>query len=95
MTPEQLAAIKARADAATAGPWFVIKSRDVFSGVIAPGVETIGMDFEKDANAKFTAHAREDIPALVAEVERLNARWDEAMKIKPLVSGSIYNGSER
>ncbi|OZE77191.1 hypothetical protein CH305_18310 [Rhodococcus sp. 15-649-2-2] len=67
MTPGELAAIAARADAATVGPWEVATSRDVYSAVIAPaGGATVGMDFESDANAEFIAHAREDVPALLA-----------------------------
>lgn len=86
LTAEQLAAIKARADAATTGPW-VDKLRD-FEGVDGYGLEshptveangkTVCIFYEREidddndeADATFIASAREDIPALLAEVERL------------------------
>lgn len=71
MTPERLAEIKARAEAATSGPW-----DDGCSHAV---------------NGEFIAHARQDIPDLVAEVERLRAalsdiasgiRWGEDTAIK-------------
>lgn len=95
MTAERRAAIKARADAATPGPWVV--SSEYASGVdlgYKPDHERTwgygcGNDFvcdlndgeyheyhnkaEQMANASFIAHARENVPALMAEVERLRA----------------------
>lgn len=92
MTAERRAAIKARADAATPGPWVV--SSEYASGVdlgYKPDHERTwgygcGNDFvcdlndgeyheyhnkaEQLANASFIAHARQDIPDLLAEVER-------------------------
>ena len=83
MTDDELAAIKARAEAATPGPW----ARDM--GHIST-VCSLGPDgrvlakfahfhrngswestVQDDENAAFIAHAREDIPALLAEAERL------------------------
>lgn len=67
MDTKALQEIKAREQAATPGPWeklsFYIcnKNKTVIAGV---GVRE---------NAQFIAHARTDIPALVAEVERLMA----------------------
>lgn len=76
MTDKELAAIKARADAATLGPWiakeraydWLIESRQ---GVIAR------VDPYPGVGAEFIAHAREDIPALLAEVEA----WREIGRI--------------
>ena len=91
MTAARRAAIKARCDAATPGPWVV--SSEYASGVdlgYKPDHERTwgygcGNDFvcdlndgeyheynnkaEQLANASFIAHAREDVPALLAEVE--------------------------
>ena len=77
-----LDAIEARAKAATPGPWVVDK--DAFGiGVIAesqigipdndPEGVYIADCYKKSAevHAEFIAHAREDIPALIAEVRRL------------------------
>lgn len=74
MSPEQLAAIRARLDATTDGPWTV---RDLY--IIAPGdvhigdfewlADTDGQWEEFKANVAFAAAARQDVPALLDEVE--------------------------
>lgn len=73
MAADELAAIKARCDAATPGPWVAAEC------AINAGPATIGCLWDKceedydnaPANADFCAAARTDIPRLVAEVERL------------------------
>lgn len=74
LTEEQLAAIKARAEAATPGAWGIehVERR------IWAGNERVCFLFGQDRrqnenNGVFIAHAREDVPALLAEVERLRA----------------------
>lgn len=88
MTEQQLAAIEARANAATAGPW----RADVGFSTIPDGppegvavwcqtpgsegdavVADLGDYTDGPANGAFIANAREDVPALVAEVRRLRA----------------------
>lgn len=77
MTDEQLAAIRARCDAATPGPfevwmhgenagWDVIRRAGLIGYVLLCVVS------EKSL-ADFIAHARTDIPALLAEIEHLRA----------------------
>lgn len=82
-----LEAIKARTDAASAGPWragggqsdnaYPVRARpspafgSYLEPVFHPGVEGDGGGSRADA--EFCAHARTDIPALVAEIERLRA----------------------
>jgi hypothetical protein len=71
MTEAELAAIQARADAATEGPW---EYADSLSGRMGwPSLDLQqGLDGEfLAADALFMAHARCDVPALVAEVRRL------------------------
>lgn len=72
MTPEDLTAIEQRASAATPGPWR-LDHGDVIAdepGVGAVGIaEVIGV--RDTADAVFIAKAREDVPALLAEVRRL------------------------
>lgn len=68
MTDEELAAIRARAEAATPGPWApfgkqVIDSNQLFV------LQGLGDHVYQDAD--FIAHAREDIPKLLAEIKRL------------------------
>lgn len=113
MTDDELQAIKARADAATPGPWGTFDTDDEVH-MCAIGVSTNGHEpwFELNASedenghqhvvamtllqspryachasgkwaedAEFIARARSDIPALLAEVERLKA---ELAILKPL-----------
>lgn len=88
MTPEQLEAIKRRAEAATEGPWIVdhdarvdgcdhvvlLESADV--AVCFLSNRSGDPDWQEN-NGAFIAAAREDIPALVAEVERLRAEVED------------------
>jgi hypothetical protein len=60
VTDDELDVIGARANAATPGPWTWPDWDDC-------------SEQEADANNEFIAHAREDVPALVAEVRRLRA----------------------
>jgi hypothetical protein len=75
VTPEELAAIKARVEAATPGPMVPYEhgstlgwSFDTEDGTLPCGIR--GM-FERREDAVFYALARDDVPALVAEVEQL------------------------
>lgn len=74
MTKDELTAIRERADKATPGPWFAW--RTIENG---PTVQrAAGFVFIVSArgtmdDAEFSAAARTDIPALLAEVERLKA----------------------
>lgn len=88
MTDEELQAIEARANAATLGPWaaseFIghtggcVLARIDDEGDTARIAETrwrwsaLGM-WQHKANLEFIASARQDIPALVAEVRQLRA----------------------
>lgn len=67
--------IKKRCEAATPGPWRreLIKVIAWKSHVICDLASTMGKYEPEEANAEFIAHAREDIPALLAEVARLRA----------------------
>jgi len=82
MTNIDKAAITARADAATEGPWQcgqpkglhpweVCISADVPLVELAHGGQGI-------ADAEFIAHAREDVPALLATIAELERQRDEA-----------------
>ena len=75
LTDKELAEIQARADAATEGPWQYMHNpyhrsigRDESSVVfeIAYGA---GLATEPDPNGVFAAHARQDIPKLLAAVD--------------------------
>lgn len=91
MTREQLDAIRARMEAATPGPW------EAGTAVCCPDVGWVGgprrticpvyegtkRTHMLDANdAEFIAHAREDVPALLMEVERLQTDVDLLKSLK-------------
>jgi hypothetical protein len=84
LTSSELDAIEARANAATPGPWergATLRERDgkvttfseeasVYPPLGEAGPVAVATVAEYD-NASFIAHARQDVPALVAEVRRL------------------------
>lgn len=69
MTTNDLAAITARAAAASPGPWTVEEAWHVHEWV-------------DGGDAEFIAHARTDVPDLVAEVTELRALLDEATRLE-------------
>lgn len=76
MTQEQLDAIQARVDGATNGPWgcYGDGAHEVFdAGEYGDGDrgEVVAAVIDRLSDAVFIANAREDIPALLAEVQRL------------------------
>jgi hypothetical protein len=75
--PDREQEIRARAEAATPGPWRSAEATDSFvSQVLAADGRTLGR-VAADDNATFMAHAREDVPWLLAENARLRARAAE------------------
>lgn len=94
MTHERLAEIKARAEAATPGPWHV---NGPYASMDTPTIlddnggilgRTTHYAWMRE-NAAFMAAARSDVPDLVAEVERLraeNERLRDALRLFRLAS---------
>lgn len=76
MKAEELAVIKERAAEATGGPWNWL-SESVLDG--DDEVITEFGDDISDKNAQFIAHAREDIPKLVAEIECTRTEISDAI----------------
>ena len=84
MTPAERAAIRAREQAATPGPWRAMPNQ----GGVPNGVDlcldpcvfaVVHSDAEPPnlaADTAFIAHARTDVPSLLAEVEALQAQVD-------------------
>jgi hypothetical protein len=86
LSPEREAEIAARTEAATPGPWFLhddwpgrVFSESQFNHHIARVTGT-----NPESNERFIAHAREDVPALLAEIQQLRStlttladRWDQ------------------
>lgn len=78
LTTDEIEAIKTRCEQATAGPWkSFIEKREKFSG--SDFIQTEGEDIYLTgatlADQDFIAHARQDIPRLIAEIERLKAGY--------------------
>lgn len=87
---EQLNAIKERVAKAKSGPWDINRNSDDdvfvtdiwFDGEDGGHVEIHGDTVASSIyNAEFIAHAREDVPALVAEVEYLRGMLRDTRKI--------------
>ncbi len=76
LTSEELEAIRKRAEAATEGPWRIgRKSPNGLNNIgTMGGLLTAQTLIEEDAT--FIAHAREDTPKLLAEIERLQTEND-------------------
>lgn len=94
MTDDELKAIEARANAATKAPWRVAYANVTSADVEGPLDEDLvsrnygGRAQYLTADAEFIAHAREDIPALVAEVRRLRSELERALAAKMQEPGS-------
>jgi len=83
MTEEELNAIEARANAATAGPWRGTKNEGVQAddtAVFETGCGCCTEKFLSEPDALFIANARTDVPALVAEIRRIKQEmYQEAL----------------
>src|SRR5260221_9904389 len=88
MTDEELKEIRERAEKATPGPWLgLYLSGDTINGVKnAPGAVGLGEVGLTAADHKFITHAREDIPALLAEVEWLRDACNRLLQIADLAA---------
>ena len=80
VSEDEIAEIKGRCAAATPGPWAsYVEGREQMSG--SDFVRTAGEDIYLTgatmADQDFIAHARQDIPKLVAEIERLRKLLSE------------------
>lgn len=91
LTDEQLQEIEARCNAATPGPWAWAAGRSTVlgeDGIIAADGEEIFVNCGRgagdpiDEDRQFLVAAREDIPALLAEIKALKAERDEAVSDK-------------
>lgn len=74
MTEQEIADIKDRLERATPGPWTsFVESIDQYSGsdFIQTADDDINFVGIKAADQDFIAHARQDVPRLLVEVERL------------------------
>jgi hypothetical protein len=90
LSAARLAEIKAREQAADQGPWEVVGIGHIYGPAVDPDgdderhwlADTKQCDGSTEINAAFLAAARQDIPDLLAEIERLQglitqAEWEE------------------
>jgi len=80
VSEDEIAEIKRRCAAATPGPWTsYVEGREQMSGsdFIKTGGEDIYLTGATAADQDFIAHARQDVPKLVAEVKRLEKLLSE------------------
>ncbi|MFF5993436.1 hypothetical protein AAGS61_01620 [Lysinibacillus sp. KU-BSD001] len=110
MKAEQLQVIKERAEKATNGPWKVVKSEESGvqigttweSGQLKACVPVVTTAHGKgsvtvyinDRNAEFVAHAREDVPALIAEIERLQASLELTEKCYEICERGMFKAND-
>ena len=99
ITNAELTQMKARADAVGEfAAWEAVDSDDVnMASVVTKGLGgyTVGIEMAIE-DAQFIAHAREDVPRLVAEVERLQAevnRLDELYSQKYMLATHYKNAT--
>ena len=75
-----LGPIEARLEAATPGPWHVEQGGEIFApfwligDVLRDRYGNNSISGDDRATIEFIAHARQDVPALVAEVRRLRGQ---------------------
>ena len=88
MTPERLNQIKARYEAATEGPWTIGYNNPSGCPVVSPNVVSCNTaviasvrGLVTKPNTAFIAHARQDLPDCLAEIERLQKREIEWTKL--------------
>ncbi|MGE3449009.1 MAG: hypothetical protein AB7H92_15680 [Microbacteriaceae bacterium] len=76
---DYLAKVQARADAAPHGPWRWDVSDDRrWVDITAPGYDRVVVTTHDDDLADFIAHARTDVPRLVAAIRAVEALCDRA-----------------
>ena len=101
LTPKQLKEIRERADKATPGEW----EDETWGTYYTPegiGLTSVGgiryvsswEEFKQDKkDVEFIAHARQDIPALLDEVDRLNNKLAVIDDIMDGLKSSIIDGN--
>ena len=82
LTPEWLAEIRTRVEAASGGPWTADQLGDDGYQVPEPlVVASSDGDHLDEANAVFIAAARSDVPLLLAEIDALHTERDEVLDV--------------
>lgn len=88
ITKKEIDEIKSRLEKASPGPWRVATTTDG-EYILDCDEFVVAAIFERKEDAYFVAHAREDIPRLVAEVERLYNRNQELLEFNRMYFAQI------
>ena len=72
LSEKEIEAIRKRAEMATEGPW----QKDGAIDIHSPNGTEVAAAWGGYADQEFIAHAREDIPKLLAEIERLRTEFN-------------------
>lgn len=73
-TAERLAAIEARCEAATPGPWAArVGKLYETNGIVTTVCDIGGIDWDRPEDVEFVANSREDVPWLLTKVRELEA----------------------
>ena len=81
LTEKRLAEIRGREKVATQGPW-AVQDKGAIPLIYGPDGERVAKVIDHQEDAAFIAHAREDIPALLDEVERLRAENEKLKEMR-------------
>ena len=81
--------IRAREQSATPGPWCISEKGNTVKSLSIDGI-CHGMS-PKQTDAEFIAHARQDIPALLDEVEHQQAELQHAGEVLQALKDTIQN----
>lgn len=105
LTTEELTAMRARCEAATAGPWApahrTYNAGWRSDGVMAPSHDVLMASNAacayraSDADTEFIAHARTDLPAALDEIDALTAERDRAVLERNAAFNEVSNQVER
>jgi hypothetical protein len=85
MTREELAEIRERVDKAVQGPWrYEVENDEIWSKICCITSNEFDSGINGLNNIEFIAHSRQDVPALLTEIERLQkieAKAKEVVKV--------------
>ncbi len=84
LTAERLAEIEARCEAATPGPWLGLSEGKHRHGIVDHEGQRI-WPWLREEDMRFAYCAREDVPALLAEAERLRLELEYAVSTRATV----------
>jgi len=100
--PPDLDAIRKRCDTATPGPWHAVEANRMSSRVQWDVEEAADLEAlagcwwgDAEANAKFIAHAREDVPALAAALVAASGRAETAEAERDRLREALHEVGER